>query len=126
RAVRGREIWSGPCNSVRAENAPSWPGSTQSVRAATVRDGADRPGGSMKIAVLGASGTIGRRIAREALERGHTVTGIARHPSRIDTAVRLRPVQADATKADELARAIEGHDAVISAIGPAPGEPASV
>nr|PZN22159.1 MAG: 3-beta hydroxysteroid dehydrogenase [Pseudomonadota bacterium] len=54
------------------------------------------------------------------------MTGIARHPSRIDTAVRLRPVQADATKADELARAIEGHDAVISAIGPAPGEPASV
>ncbi|HLV68924.1 MAG TPA: NAD(P)-dependent oxidoreductase [Polyangiaceae bacterium] len=80
----------------------------------------------MKIAVLGASGTIGRRIVREALQRGHSVTGIARHPSRIEAAERLRPAQADATKSDELLRVLEGHDAVISAVGPAAGESPSM
>ncbi len=34
----------------------------------------------MNIAVFGASGTIGRRIAQEALARGHSVTAIVRNP----------------------------------------------
>ncbi|WP_214070845.1 NAD(P)-dependent oxidoreductase [Mucilaginibacter sp. dw_454] len=34
----------------------------------------------MKIAVFGASGRIGSRIVQEALNRGHDVTAIVRHP----------------------------------------------
>ena len=34
----------------------------------------------MRIALIGASGHIGREIAREALRRGHTVTAITRSP----------------------------------------------
>jgi uncharacterized protein len=37
----------------------------------------------MKIAVFGASGTIGRRIAKEALSHGHMVTVIVRYPERL-------------------------------------------
>ena len=38
----------------------------------------------MKIALFGAGGTIGQRIAREALDRGHQVTAVVRDPSRFD------------------------------------------
>ena len=34
-----------------------------------------------KIALIGASGKIGSKIAAELLQRGHTVTGIARRNS---------------------------------------------
>ena len=37
----------------------------------------------MKLALFGASGTLGQRILREALSRGHTVSAIVRDPSRI-------------------------------------------
>ncbi len=35
----------------------------------------------MKIALFGTTGTIGRRIAREALTRGHAVTAVVRAPA---------------------------------------------
>lgn len=38
----------------------------------------------MKIALFGAGGMIGRRIAEEALARGHRVTAIARDPGKLD------------------------------------------
>jgi putative NADH-flavin reductase len=37
----------------------------------------------MKLALFGASGTVGQRILREALRRGHSVTALVRDPSRI-------------------------------------------
>jgi putative NADH-flavin reductase len=39
----------------------------------------------MKIVVFGATGNIGRRIVKEALDRGHHVTGVVREPARVDT-----------------------------------------
>lgn len=36
-----------------------------------------------KVALIGASGKIGSKIAAELLRRGHTVTGIARNPEKI-------------------------------------------
>jgi putative NADH-flavin reductase len=38
----------------------------------------------VNIALFGASGTIGQRILKEALSRGHQVTVVARNTSRID------------------------------------------
>jgi putative NADH-flavin reductase len=58
----------------------------------------------MKIALFGAGGTIGQRIAAEARSRGHTVTGLGR--------------EANVTEAESVARAVAGHDAVVSAVGP--------
>jgi len=34
----------------------------------------------MKIVVLGATGFVGAALLKEALDRGHIVTAIARHP----------------------------------------------
>jgi putative NADH-flavin reductase len=72
----------------------------------------------MKVAVFGGSGSIGRSIVREALERGYEVTVAARHPSRLDVPhARLALAIADVTRSDQVARTIEGHDAVVSAVG---------
>ena len=74
---------------------------------------------TMKIALFGASGMIGHRIAQEALARGHQVTAIARNPAKLDLRhVRLATAQGDALDPAGVATAVAGHDAVINAIGP--------
>jgi putative NADH-flavin reductase len=78
----------------------------------------------MKIALLGATGMIGSRFANEALSRGHSVAAIVRDTSKL-VDKRLVPKLADATNAATLARALPGHDAVVSALGPTGGEGAS-
>jgi uncharacterized protein len=71
----------------------------------------------MKIAILGANGKIGSRIAEEALGRGHSVTGIARHPESGVPNAKIYWVKTDALDASSLASVIKGHNAVISAFG---------
>jgi uncharacterized protein len=75
----------------------------------------------MKIALIGASGMIGSRILAEALQRGHQVTGIVRNPEKIDAHKNLTTKKADVLQADELARILSGHDAVVSSLNPARG-----
>ncbi len=67
----------------------------------------------MKIAILGATGNAGQRLVTEALSRGHTVTGIARHAA--DQAPRegVAWVSADINDVDATAAAVAGHDAAI-------------
>lgn len=75
----------------------------------------------MKLVIIGATGQIGQRIVREALDRGHTVTGVVRDPSAVahpDSRARLVP--GDATRAEDVERVISGADAVVSAISPRP------
>ena len=67
------------------------------------------------IAILGITGRAGSRIATELLQRGHTVTGIARDTSKADARPGLSLKQADATQLDALVPLLRGHDAVISA-----------
>jgi putative NADH-flavin reductase len=38
----------------------------------------------MKVALLGATGFVGSALLKEALERGHTVTAIVRHPEKLE------------------------------------------
>lgn len=66
----------------------------------------------MKIALIGASGNIGSRVAAEALKRGHRVTGIARHPEKVPAGA--TPARADVNDPASLARVLPGHDAVVS------------
>jgi len=73
---------------------------------------------TMRILVLGATGHIGTHILDLALARGHRVTAFVRSPQKIarsDQALTL--VQGDPLRAGELARALAGHDAVLSALG---------
>ena len=69
----------------------------------------------MKIALIGASGRVGHAILAEALERGHTVTAIARNAARLTAWPRLKTVDADVAAPAQTAAAVKGNDAVISA-----------
>lgn len=77
----------------------------------------------MKIALIGASGFVGSALLNEALDRGHEVTAIVRHPEKLKPRERLRPVKGDVYDADDVARLVAGHDAVISAFNPGWGNP---
>lgn len=69
---------------------------------------------SKRVALIGASGKIGSRIAAELLQRGHKVTGIARNPEKITTSG-IDVAKGDFTQPDQMAQALSGHDAIISA-----------
>ena len=75
----------------------------------------------MRIVLFGATGNVGRRVAAEAVRRGHTVVGVVRDPAAVtspDPGVTL--VQGDATDPDRIADLVRGADAVVSAISPRP------
>jgi putative NADH-flavin reductase len=72
----------------------------------------------MKIALIGATGFVGSAILKEALDRGHEVTAIVRHPEKLQPHAKLHPQKGDVYNADEVARLVAGHDAVISAFNP--------
>lgn len=71
----------------------------------------------MHIALYGATGMIGSRIALEAVSRDHRVTALSRTPSaRVPHGTVGR--RGDAGDADDVARIAAEHDVVVSAIGP--------
>ena len=73
----------------------------------------------MKLVVLGATGGTGLEIVLQAIERGHEVTAYVRNPERLKMfGERIAVIRGDLLNSAELARAIEGHDAVLSAFGP--------
>jgi putative NADH-flavin reductase len=75
-----------------------------------------------RIALIGASGRIGSKIAAELLSRGHTVTGIARNPEKISAQKGLTIARGDITEPGVLAWSLQGHDAIISAASFIPGQ----
>ena len=72
----------------------------------------------MKIALIGATGFIGSAILREALDRGHQVTAIIRHPEKLPQHPSLVAQKGDVTNEMETTALVAGHDAVISAYSP--------
>ncbi|MGV3727852.1 NAD(P)-dependent oxidoreductase [Hydrogenophaga sp.] len=77
----------------------------------------------MKIALIGATGFVGSAVLTELLSRGHAVTALARHPGKLAAEAGLQVVQADVSDAAQVAAAVAGHDAVVSAYNPGWGEP---
>jgi putative NADH-flavin reductase len=72
----------------------------------------------MKIAVIGAAGRTGAHVVGQALARGDGVIAIARTPEKIGLRHdRLTLTRADVRQRDQLAAAIDGADALISALG---------
>lgn len=72
----------------------------------------------MKLLILGATGNTGRHILTQALERGRQVTILARDRTKAGIQhERLRVVEGDVRNHEALTRAMDGQDAVISAIG---------
>jgi putative NADH-flavin reductase len=79
----------------------------------------------MQLTILAASGGTGRELTRQALERGHTVTAIARTPGRIDApdSARLTRVAADVRDPDSMKAALRDSEVVLSGLGVADGDP---
>lgn len=70
----------------------------------------------MKIAVFGASGRIGSRIVKEALNRGHSVTAVVRYPENYTgEAPHLKVAKGDLFKAQDVQTGAFDQDAVVSA-----------
>ncbi|MDE1177432.1 MAG: SDR family oxidoreductase [Edaphobacter sp.] len=73
----------------------------------------------MKLIVLGATGGIGLETVRQAIEDGHSVTAFVRSPERLKPfGNRITVKQGDLLNSIELAKAISGHDAILSGFGP--------
>lgn len=81
----------------------------------------------LKIALFGATGMIGSRIASEAVRRGHQVTALGRNPARVPAGVaNLQAAQADLLDAASVGAAVRGHDVVASAYAPPQDDPGVV
>ncbi|WP_394827239.1 NAD(P)-dependent oxidoreductase [Pendulispora albinea] len=74
----------------------------------------------MNIGIIGATGNIGRRIADEALRRGHRVTAIARDASRVppEKSGKVAWKVADVFDPEGLARALDDVDVLVSTYQP--------
>lgn len=76
----------------------------------------------MHIALIGATGFVGRAVLTEALSRGHQVSALSRDPARWDGQLppspALRVLKADVQNAAQVAAAVAGADLVISAYNP--------
>jgi uncharacterized protein YbjT (DUF2867 family) len=71
-----------------------------------------------KVLVVGATGGTGRATIDALLERGHQVTAFSRQAESLErSSERLTLVNGDATKPDDVDRAVVGHDAVILTLG---------
>jgi uncharacterized protein len=77
----------------------------------------------MKIALIGGTGFVGSVVLKELLQRGHTVTALARTPGKYAAQDGLTVVDADVLDATQVASAVQGHDAVIDAYNPGWKEP---
>ncbi|KPJ33765.1 3-beta hydroxysteroid dehydrogenase [Burkholderia multivorans] len=79
---------------------------------------------SLNIALFGATGMIGSRIAAEAARRGHRVTALSRRPGAAGDGITAKA--ADLFDSASVAAALPGHDVVASAYGPKQDDAANV
>jgi uncharacterized protein YbjT (DUF2867 family) len=72
----------------------------------------------MNLVILGATGATGSLVLQQALDAGHHVTALVRSPQKLTTKhANLRVNTGDATNPTDIAQALEGADAIISALG---------
>lgn len=80
-----------------------------------------------KIALFGATGTVGTRVLREALRRGYEVTAVVRDPAGLPDTMTgtgtIVVVRGDVLDPASVAAVAAGHDVVVSAFGPGRGDP---
>lgn len=77
----------------------------------------------MKLTIFGATGATGRQLVEQAFAAGNRVVAYARNPSKISIShEHLVIVQGELTDTAAIEHAVRGADAVISVLGPRPGE----
>jgi putative NADH-flavin reductase len=72
----------------------------------------------VKLALLGATGGVGREVLSQAIAAGHAVTAVVRNPSKLPADVDVVRQDLATPDADVLAAAMRDVDAVISTVGP--------
>ncbi|WP_277185372.1 NAD(P)-dependent oxidoreductase [Caballeronia sp. BR00000012568055] len=77
----------------------------------------------MKVALIGATGFVGKHLQQELLRRGHEVTALVRKSGNVSTDSLLKFELADAYSADSIAQAVRNQDAVLSAFNPGWNDP---
>jgi uncharacterized protein YbjT (DUF2867 family) len=70
----------------------------------------------MKILIIGATGNVGSRTMKHALEAGHWVVAYVRRPEAVSAAEGVQIIKGDVQDSGALAHAAEGADAIIVAI----------
>ncbi len=82
----------------------------------------------MKVIVFGATGGLGHRVWRRAIDAGHSVVALVRTPSRLDSSdprhALLQVVQGDAMDAKAVSVAAEGCEVLVNCTSPASGNSA--
>jgi len=76
----------------------------------------------MNVVLYSPTGMIGSRVLTELLSRGHSVTAIARDPSKVPAKPGVNAVKGDIFDTADVAAKTIGADAVISAYGPGTGD----
>ena len=71
----------------------------------------------MKLTILGGTGGVGRHLVTMAVEAGHEVTAFARNPRQLPCREQLRVVEGELPDREGLGAAVDGADAVLSAVG---------
>ncbi|MFE9579089.1 NAD(P)-dependent oxidoreductase [Nocardia sp. NPDC006044] len=72
----------------------------------------------MKIAVFGATSTVGRLVVAQAIEEGHEVTAFTRSAAGLEQRhERLHIVEGDVLDTNSVERAVVGQDAVLVSLG---------
>ena len=75
----------------------------------------------MKLFIIGATGHTGTQVIDLALARSHDVTAFVRSPQKIHrTDPKLKILKGNPYDVEQLANAMAGHDAVLSALGVRP------
>ena len=69
----------------------------------------------MNVALIGATGFVGKAVLNELLQKEHQVTAIVRNAENVKLQAGLTVAGIDATDVNALAATVRGHDAVISA-----------
>jgi uncharacterized protein len=78
----------------------------------------------VKVALYGATGKSGSRILKELVSRGHRVTAIARDPAKLpEPGPDVLVKQDDLSDPKQIAEAVDGVDAVVSAYAPPQDQP---
>lgn len=81
----------------------------------------------MNVALYGATGKAGSRILKELVDRGHRVTAIVRNPQKLPQSSQAVVVrQDDLSDPKNIAAAVNGVEAVISAYGPPHDDPDAI
>ena len=72
----------------------------------------------MKLIVFGSTGNVGCQLVEQALAQGHAVTAFARDPAKLGVKhANLTIVQGDVMDAASVEKAVQGQEAVLSALG---------